>query len=108
MPWEWNNSGIQVSRSYVCGHCGNHLASNVGYWAQNTSSGNRANIYICHFCSAPTFFDKNGKQHPGAAFGETVEHISSKDIVDLYKEARDCMKVSAFTPAVLACRKLLM
>lgn len=44
---------------------------------------------------------------PGVAFGNEVAHLPA-DVDGLYREARNCMSVSAFTAGVLATRKLLM
>jgi len=37
-----------------------------------------------------------------------VDHVASQEVENLYEEARNCMKVSAYTAAVMCCRKLLM
>jgi hypothetical protein len=47
------------------------------------------------------------RQTPGAAYGATVASVPT-NVEALYDEARNCMKVSAYTSTVLACRKLLM
>ena len=59
-------------------------------------------------CTEPTCLTKEGQQTPGAALGGTVANIPSEDVAALYNEARDCMKVNAFTASVMCCRKLLM
>lgn len=67
-------------------------------------------IYVCAHCNRPNYFEDQGDrtvQTPGAAFGSTVEDVPTT-VDSLYQEARNCMKVSAYTSAVLACRKLLM
>jgi hypothetical protein len=68
----------------------------------------RGQISICPHCNEPTYLSADGRQVPGPAFGGTVAHISSEDVSALYDEARNCMKVNAFTAAVMCCRKLLM
>jgi hypothetical protein len=118
MQWQNTNRGkssFLPSKSYVCGHCGNPLASEVGYYALAVdASGNAvvsqvlAHIYICHYCDKPTYFDEDGKQIPGSAFGGDVRNIPNEEVKALYDEARNCMKVSAYTAAVMCCRKLLM
>jgi hypothetical protein len=65
-----------------------------------------ARIAICPNCNMPTFLDEEG-QVPGVPFGEAVPHLPD-DVDMLYNEVRHCMEVNAYTPAVLACRKLLM
>ena len=104
----WVNSIDIVSKSYICGYCCNDLASQKGYYAIDSARNNCGFIYICHKCGKPTFFDRYGKQFPGTPFGEEVLSITSKDITELYNEARNCMAVNAFTAAVMCCRKLLM
>lgn len=87
---------------YVCGYCGSQVASRDGY---RYGTGMQA-IYICP-CEKPTHIDVSGCQYPGAPFGERVDHLP-EDVENLYDEARSCMQVSAYTCAVMACRKLLM
>jgi len=90
------------SREYVCGHCGNVVASAHGY----TSNTPEALLYLCPHCKKPTYFEPD-KQIPGVAPGAEVSHLPS-DIQALYREARNCVAVSSTTAAVLTCRKLLM
>lgn len=96
-------------RSYVCGYCGNTVGPNQGW--QGTASGSGSNvhvfIHVCSACNGPTYFDRTGQQWPGVAVGETVEALPT-DVEAVYNEARRCMSVSAYTTAVMACRKLLM
>ena len=102
----WNQITKVTSKSYVCGHCGNPLASQYGYygtWAQR----NVAFIYICHQCNLPTFFYENS-QIPGVHFGQSIKHIPDANVEKLYEEARTCFSVNAFTSSVMCCRKLLM
>lgn len=95
-------------RQYACGFCGNIVGSDRGYHA-----GSQGWVYVCPYCSAPTFFHVNPvtsevrRQIPGVAFGDTVEHVPESVHV-LYDESRQCFSVDAFTSSVLACRKLLM
>src|SRR3990172_6480123 len=93
-----------MRNSCTCGHCGRVVGSAEGYCPVNP--GRRLRIYICPYCSGPTYFDY-GEQIPGGADGETVDHLPS-DIAALYDEARECMSVAAHTAAVLVCRKILM
>jgi hypothetical protein len=103
----WSNHVELSSRKYICGYCGASLASNTGYRGQNPP-GRPAFIYICHHCSGPTFFDVDGRQFPGAAYGETVADVPDAALVGLYDEARRSTSASAYTAAVLCCRKILM
>jgi hypothetical protein len=111
LDFYWHSATSLASKSYTCGYCGNPLASQKGYAATQypDGSGQRlAYIYVCHFCNNPTYFDINGYQVPGSAFGRPVEHVPEQDVAPLYEEARNCMKVNAYTAAILCCRKLLM
>jgi DNA-directed RNA polymerase subunit RPC12/RpoP len=102
----WTHSSNIGSRTYVCGHCGNSLASQLGYQGTN---GNTlvATIYICHQCNKPTFFHENS-QIPGPHFGNAIKHIPDANVEKLYDEARACYTINAFTSSVMCCRKLLM
>ena len=97
------------SHNYTCGYCGNSLASEKGWICQDPQNGSlKAFIHICHFCNKPTFLDTDGKQYPGASFGDYVKGIEDDSVQKLYDEARRTMSVSSYTATVLSCRKLLM
>ena len=102
----WSGSSNIGSTSYDCGHCGNSIATQVGYVG---TVGNTlyARIYVCHKCTKPTIFVE-GEQIPGAHFGQSVSHIPDANIEKLYEEARACFSVNAYTSSVMSCRKLLM
>ena len=111
MDLYWRDTDNLRSRSYVCGYCGNTLASRKGYSAGRYEVGSGdtlAFIYICYFCDSPSYFSNSGEQTPGSAFGRSVGHLPEHDVEPLYEEARACMKVNAYTAAILCCRKLLM
>jgi len=104
---EWNKvTGTIGSRNYTCGYCGTPIASQKGW----NSDGNRGQIYICHLCTRPTFFDntQGSKQFPGVVYGNSVSDIPEETVLSLYDEARGCTGVGAYTAAILCCRKLLM
>lgn len=108
MRWQ----GVQKigSRSYKCGYCGTPLASEMG-WIADEGSGRIiiGDIYICHSCSKPTFFDRIAHtQTPDVIFGNPIKDISDKSLTDLYDEARKCTGAGCYTAAILCCRKLLM
>jgi hypothetical protein len=108
---DWQGTAGLSSKPYTCGHCGNQLASERGYYATRNRGGVAnlvAYIYVCHHCKKPTFFDETDDQIPGSTFGRAVGHIPEEDVKPLYEEARSCMKVNAYTAAILCCRKLLM
>lgn len=94
------------SRSYGCGHCGSHIASQRGY-SGHDELGRWEYIYICHRCGRPTYFDIAKRATPGALFGESIGDVE-KTVDDLYEEARRSYAASSFTATVLCCRKLLM
>ncbi|HEV7678627.1 MAG TPA: DUF4145 domain-containing protein [Candidatus Dormibacteraeota bacterium] len=66
-----------------------------------------AEIAICGFCGAPTFFLPDGRFSPTAAPGEDIADIP-EDVAHLYREARISAAGGANTAAVLVCRKILM
>lgn len=110
---EWSSiSSNLVSKDYICGHCGADICSKSGYSGIYREQRGRqglvinAYIYICHRCSFPTFFF-NDYQSPGPTFGKEIDNLPD-DISNLYREARLCISVQAFTASVLASRKLLM
>lgn len=116
MARRWENAEQLRSRSYVCGYCSEPLASDKGYHATKpfqlgggkVTRHSAGYIYICHHCENPTYFEDGGDQHPGPPFGGIVKYIPSDEVAALYDEARNCMKVNAYTAAVMCCRKLLM
>jgi hypothetical protein len=106
-PGEWQSKTAIAPKDYVCGYCGNKVASNQGYYSAQGQIGEHLYIYLCPFCNRPTFFYLD-KQTPGLSFGRVVKYIPSSDVTSLYDEARDCMKVNAYTASILCSRKLLM
>lgn len=102
MGWQ---STINIgARQFRCGHCGFNVANDKGYHPDN--GGNRR-LYICPNCDNPTFFDDKSRQFPGVAPGSEVSHLPA-DLGQLFREARNCCGVSAYTASVLASRKMLM
>lgn len=105
---KWNAPTDLPSKKYICGYCGNKVASAKGYLTSDTQYNHHGFIYICPHCSGPSFIhDGEEVQLPGVAPGNDVEHLP-EDISKLYKEARRCVSVNSHTSAVLASRKLLM
>jgi hypothetical protein len=99
----WNNATHIGTRRFVCGHCGESIASQSGYNSQEAQT-----IFICHSCNQPTYFARDGKQVPGYAYGNSVKDIPDASVNNLYEEARNCTAAGAHTASVLCCRKLLM
>ena len=104
----WATAGVIISRSYKCGHCGEHIAEQTGFQTQPAGSQQLAQIYICHFCKNPTYFDPDGVQVPGPLQGRDIDEIDRPDVRKLYDEARRCLSSNCFTGSVLCSRKLLM
>lgn len=102
----WDSSGNIESKNYICAYCGTPIASEKG-WNANRK---HAQIYICHVCTRPSFFDytEGENQFPGVVFGNPVEDIPEGTVALSYDEARNCTGARAYTAAVLSCRKLLM
>jgi hypothetical protein len=104
MPWS-QASSLQ-SQSFVCGYCGHKVGAHLGFSEQR--GHNVGAIYICPHCDKPTYFElAQGRRTPGALIGNSVEQVP-KEVGALYEEARKCCSTSAYTAAVLLCRKLLM
>ena len=99
----WRNIETLPARRFRCGYCGADVAGDKAY--RNTTV--QRVIYACPLCDAPNYFDQAGTQVPGPAPGNDVASVPS-DLNDLYREARRCCTISAFTSSVLACRKMLM
>ncbi len=102
----WNDPKSLRSRHYTCGYCGSPVASERGWFGSD--HGATAFIFICHQCSGPTFFDLDGTQFPGPAFGNVVKDISDSSVKEIYDEARRATSAASYTAAVLCLRKLLM
>ena len=90
-------------QKFRCGYCGLNVANDRGYHHGNTNN----RIWICPHCDKPTYIEKGTGQTPSPVPGNDVDHLPD-NLRLLYREARQCCGVSAFTASVLACRKLLM
>jgi len=99
MPW--NNPQGMSPWAFTCGHCGFVVSSSYGYSSQDSAH----RVYICPHCDKPSFVT-SGVQVPGVAPGAEVQSLP-EDIAVLYKEARNAVAVSAYTAAVMTCRKIL-
>jgi len=107
----WFGVSDVAARQFTCGHCGFSVAPMKGWAAGRSEDVNNvaiAWIYVCHNCSRPTFIDNDKTQLPGVAFGDVVRDISDDSVRLLYEEARRATGATAYTAAVLCCRKLLM
>lgn len=103
---QWIGVSTIGSKQFVCGYCGNLVASDRGFITQDHPAGHQARIYVCPHCTKPSFIHREN-QIPGVAPGNDVGHLP-QDIESLYREARNSVSVGSHTAAVLACRKLLM
>jgi Domain of unknown function (DUF4145) len=105
----WRNTQEYEPVTFICGYCGKGVGTQKGFFQESE----RGRIYICPFCDRPTYVRLNADasaitdQVPGSAFGSSIDHLS-EDLGRLYDESRQCLSVSAYTPAVLSCRKILM
>ena len=98
----WSYAQSLQSKQFVCGFCNNQVASGTGFHSNRNQI-----ILICPSCEAPTYWGNGQPQFPGVSPGRPVGHLP-KGLEKLYNEARSCAGHSAFTGAVLLCRKLLM
>lgn len=100
----WEHATTLSGLDFVCWCCGKGVAPSIGY--RNLSVGDWY-IGICPRCDLPTFLIGSKGQIPSPPYGNSVSNVP--DMVNgLYNEARNCMSISAYTAAALACRKILM
>ncbi len=102
----WSDTRLIEQKRYRCGYCDTTVGPNVGYRAVYGSRETANYVYLCSYCNRPTFFEA-ARQTPSSTFGDVVDELPG-DVEQVYKEARDCMRVQAFTASVLTLRKLLM
>lgn len=98
----WQHPQQISTHRYRCGYCGLSVASDRGL----SSDDPHRRIYICPHCEKSTYFEMN-LQVPGVVPGVDVAHLPP-DLNSLYREARNCCGVGAYTASVLASRKMLM
>ena len=106
----WYGATQLEPNSYVCGHCNNQVSSSFGFRAGQIIDGSgkqQGGIYICPHCHGPTIIAPDGTRLPDVPIGKSVAHVP-QDVAVLYDEARRCTATSAYTAAVLLCRKILM
>jgi hypothetical protein len=104
----WQGLKELPPKEFVCGFCGRAIASVKGYNANDKHSNTLPYeaVYICPNCTKPTYFSDN-IQLPGIAPGVEVAHLPA-DVEALYREARNCIAIGAYTSSTLICRKMLM
>lgn len=91
--------------SYTCGHCNTKVSGAV-------VCGCYENVQpikwlLCPNCGNGSVLAEDGNVYPGVPFGPNIEGLP-KNVLEAYKEARNCMSVNAFTSCELICRKILM
>ncbi len=102
----WIKIGEHNPKSFKCKFCDKDVGSTKAYYRDKSTWW----IYICPYCARPTFFEGTVKgivQIPAPLLGHNVDELP-ENINALYNEIRDCTGISAYTSAVLSCRKLLM
>jgi hypothetical protein len=92
--------------SYICGHCNTKVSGAVvcGYYEDEEPP---IKWLLCPNCGNGSVLAKDGNVYPGVPFGPNIEGLP-EDVLEAYKEARNCMTVNAFTSCELMCRKILM
>ncbi len=106
MARTWHGEMPLQARRYVCGYCSSVVGPDKAIFSEEPNH-RQTFIYFCSHCGQPTYFDEREEQFPGVKFGNDVMHLP-REIEQLYGEARGAMSAKAYTPAVLACRKILM
>lgn len=106
-----NWKGLEALRTlrFTCGHCGNRVSSDRGYFAllPGSSSTQVARAYLCHDCNRLTLFDDEIKQVPASMLGRAIKKLPP-DIESLYTEMRKASAENAYSLVVMGGRKLLM
>ena len=108
--YSWRLFQIIDNKSFICGYCGNQVASDRGYKIghhKDASGSQVGGVYICPNCNGPNFIDLKNIWHPGSSFGHSVQNVPN-ELNMLYEESRVCHKELCFTASVLLCRKILM
>lgn len=108
MSINWNGIQSIAPDAFVCGHCNNQVGGDRGWQGADPRTGQPDyRVYVCPVCFRPTFIEyPRHQQYPGVPYGEEVRRLPG-ELEPLYREVRDAMAASAFTLAVLGCRKIL-
>jgi hypothetical protein len=105
---DWKSLEALVTSRFTCGHCGNRVSSDRGYYAFAGSHGNQtARAYLCHDCNRLTLIDDTIKQIPAPMLGRSIKKLPD-DIESLYAEMRKASADGAYSLVVMGGRKLLM
>lgn len=109
-PLNGNWKGLEALRTlrFTCGHCGNRVSSDRGYFATPPGSSTQiARAYLCHDCKRLTLFDEGIQQVPASMLGRAIKKLP-EDIESLYTEMRKASANGAYSLVVMGGRKLLM
>ncbi len=102
--WESFNRQYSITINYKCGYCEREVSSEKGMFA----NGDNFFAMICPSCGCVSMIEgtDDGYQMPGISYGRNIKNLP--DVVSyLYKEARDCFKIQAYTAVILISRKAL-
>lgn len=98
--YDWTGLIELANKQMVCGYCGVDVASQIGYtgWFHYHGQRMRTDIYVCHNCSSPNYYDFRGNQHPTyklkrSDFSTAVEEVSPR-FVKIYNQAQDAEEES--------------
>lgn len=104
----WKSLEVLRTLRFTCGHCGNRVSSDRGYFATPPGSSTQvARAYLCHDCGRLSLFDENIKQVPASMLGRAIKKLP-QDIEFLYTEMRKASADNAYSLVVMGGRKLLM
>lgn len=105
----WNGLEALTTARFSCGHCGNRVSSDRGYFAftGGSHSNKTATAYLCHDCNRLTLLDEAIKQIPAPMLGRSIKKLPD-DIESLYAEMRRASADGAYSLVVMGGRKLLM
>lgn len=107
---DWKSQSPLPSASFVCGYCGNLVASIVGFmasrWIPTGSTNDYSYIYICPRCNRPTLAFKGEPFSPAPKPGDSIANLPI-EIQSIYEEVRSSIQAGAYTGAVMLCRTLI-
>lgn len=107
--YQWYGTTDVSHQHYKCGYCSKDAAPSKGYLSMDGGGKNMGGyIYICPYCTQPTFMGRDGQQSPKPRIGGEIAGINNSNVAPLYREACDCTSIGSYTAAVMVCRKILM
>jgi hypothetical protein len=94
LDYDWAGTHELPNKDFTCGFCGANITSKTGYtgWLIHGLTQVRQDIYICHVCGNPIFFDVNGYQHPEyksvrSTFPESVNLVSPR-FIEIHRQSQ--------------------